>query len=391
MDQASGSAKASLSQRTEKLSPFVVSLLRAALYVALIIVLCLTGLGLWSTMHDRAGVRATEERLLAWHGLTASIHKRLASQYVDQNGDLLADAPTDASKQIAPDTIVLAHYIDRDADTQIVDWENLRIALANVLGREVVLQEYRNSADDVAAVKAGAIQLVALHAADTPYIVNNAGFIPVAVLGNEAGSHGNRLDIAFTASSKVQTLAELRGHTLTCTAPDSITGYRAALAILSQETGMRPHVDYSLNFSHGQKRSIVGLARGDYEITALSDDKLQSMLQKGDVEPSQYRVIYQSEVIPRLTIGHVYNLAPELANGFSETVLEFSNVERANEESGEAPMRFMASNYVRDFEFVRRIDDSFDPRFSKILQPEVPEAPPADLDQAPTAEEAAVP
>ncbi len=388
MHQASDAAKSYDRGQAERSSPLMLSLLRGGLYAALVGVLILTALGRRSILQDRAAVRATEERLLAWHGLTAAVHKTLATQYADQNGDLLADTPTDSSQLITPDTIVLAHYIDRDAETQIVDWENLRCALATALDREVRLQEYRNSADDVAAVKAGTIHLVALHAADTPYLVNNAGFIPVAVLGNEAGSHGNRLDIAVSADSKLHSLADLRGHTLTCTSPDSITGYRAALAILSQETGLRPHVDYSLNFSHGQKRSILGLASGEFEITALSDDKLQSMLRKGDVEPAQLHIVYQSEVIPRLTIGHVYNLAPELASRFVKTVLDFENAGRTNEEAQESPMRFLAAEYAHDFDFVRRIDDSFDPRFNKILKPEVVDAPPSDASDDPTLDSA---
>ena len=36
----------------------------------------------------------------------------------------------------------------------------------------------------------------------------------------------------------------------------------------------------------------------------------------------------------------------------------------ADETTGK-PMRFYAVDYQKDFEFVRKIDDSFDPRFGK--------------------------
>lgn len=48
----------------------------------------------------------------------------------------------------------------------------------------------------------------------------------------------------------------------------------------------------------------------------MSDDKLQNLLSAGDVQKSQYKLIYQSEVIPRTTIGWFYNLKPELADKF---------------------------------------------------------------------------
>ena len=208
---------------------------------------------------------------------------------------------------------MLAHYQDADAETQLVDWDALQARLAEATGKKIVGQEYLNSADDVAALKAGTIHIVALHAADAPYVVNNAGFVPVAVLGSEDGAHGNHLDIAVAATSKIKALADVRGHALTCTTPDSITGYRAAIAVLAQQAGLRPDVDYNIDFSFGQKKSVLGVAAGDFEVAALSDDKLQSMLKKGSVTPAEYRLIYESEVIPRLTIGYAYNLQPELA------------------------------------------------------------------------------
>ena len=82
---------------------------------------------------------------------------------------------------------------------------------------------------------------------------------------------------------------------MTCSATDSITGYRAAIAVLAQQTGMSPDVDYFINFSHGQKRSVLGLAQGDIQVAAFSDDKLQSMLAKGDIKPTDFRLIYESQ------------------------------------------------------------------------------------------------
>src|SRR5262249_18296196 len=150
------------------------------------------------------------------------------------------------------------------ADVQAVDWEDLQAQLAKATGKQVITQEFRNVADEIAAVKTGKIQIVALHAADTPYLVNNAGYIPIAVLGSEAGATGNRLNIAVGPKSKIQKLEDLRGHKLTCTLPDSMTGYRAAVVLLRQEAGMLPDVDYSLGFSMKQRRSILGLVSGDF-------------------------------------------------------------------------------------------------------------------------------
>ena len=76
-------------------------------------------------------------------------------------------------------------------------------------------------------------------------------------------------------------------------------------------------------------------------------------------------MIYQSEVIPRLTIGYVYNLEPALAEKVASVALNFKNEGGGAEESSGEPMHFVPIDYKKDFEFVRTVDDSFDPRFFK--------------------------
>jgi phosphonate transport system substrate-binding protein len=341
------------------------NLARAGLYLALIAAIAVVSYAGYRASQEKSALRDTQDELVNTHGLAARTSKHLAPEYSDSTGRMVADPPADASKSLDPETLTVAHYQDADVAKQGVDWDEFRDFLAQSTGRKVVAQEYQNTADDVAAAKGGAVQIVALHAADTPYLVNHAGFIPVAVLGDDVAAHGNRLDLVVRANSGIKSLSDVKGHTLICTAPDSITGYRAAIVVLAQDAGLRPDVDYFISFSHGQKRSVEGIANGEYEVAALSDDKVQSLSKAGTIKPSDYRMIYQSEVIPRLTIGYVYNLQPELAAKVTKAMLDFKNDKGAQDEDSGESMRFYPVDYKRDFEFVRRIDDSFDPRFSK--------------------------
>jgi phosphonate transport system substrate-binding protein len=188
----------------------------------------------------------------------------------------------------------------------------------------------------------------------------------VGVLGSDAGASGNHLVIAAGANSTIRSIADVRGRRLTCTRPDSITGYRAAIAVLSYEEQLLPAVDYRIHFSFGQRRSIRGLVEGDFEVAALSADKIKGMLADGSLKQSEYRVIYESKVIPRLTIGHVFNLKPELAAQVATSALGFAN-SAAGSEPGDRRMRFFAIDYRKDFAFVRKIDDSFDPRIGHVV------------------------
>ena len=105
------------------------------------------------------------------------------------------------------------------------------------------------------------------------------------------------------------------------------------------------------------------------------------MVKKGTLKEADFRVLFRSEVIPRLTIGYVYNLEPTLAEKVKSTVLAFENQSGPPDEDFGKPMRFFPINYVQDFEFVRQVDDSFDPRFfkaSKVKPPAVPVKHPGD-------------
>jgi phosphonate transport system substrate-binding protein len=130
-----------------------------------------------------------------------------------------------------------------------------------------------------------------------------------------------------------------------------------------ENQGLRPNVDYSVIFSLKQATSIEGLAKGEYEAAAVSDDKLQSLLQAGTVSPNAYRVIYKSEVIPRTTIGWFYNLKPELADKVKQAILTYVPKPDSNDPSA-VPLHFIAIDYKKDFQTVREIDDRFDPRFN---------------------------
>ncbi len=339
--------------------------LRAILYSGLAVALAVVAYVAVRATQEQAAMKKGQDRLTAHHGLIQPADKHLAPAYSDKKGRLVADPPSDPAELVDPETLALAHYEGDDDDEERVDWESFKAALAKATGKTVETQPYVNSADEIADVKAGKIQLVALHAADVPYLVNNAGFVPMAVLGTSDGANGNHLVIATGAKGKISSLTDLRGKQLTCTRPDSITGYRAAIAILAQDAGMRPNVDYDVHFSLGQKRSIRGLIDGQYTVAALSADKLRGMLDEGEISASDYRVIYESQVIPRLTFGYSHKLQPELAAKITAAALAFDNAGAAADEASARPMRFFPLDYKQEFAFVRTIDNCFDPRFGQ--------------------------
>jgi phosphonate transport system substrate-binding protein len=362
-------------------------LARAVLWLALAVTLVVAGLE-WRRLPSAQAQRdSSSVDLVRSSGLMLEpATKHLATMFSDSGSRLLADAPADASKQIDPPSIVLAHLVASDAENPSIPWQELESALATATGKKVIDQPYDNSPEQMAHIKSGEMTLVALHAADAPFLVNNYGYQPIAVLGDEAGAaNGNHLDFIVPASSPIAKLADLRGHTLLCTVPSSITGYRAAVAVLMHSERLRPNVDYLIAWSLNQRESIEGVTSGKYEAAAVSDDKLQSMLAKGQVSASSYKMIWQSPVIPRTTIGWFYNLQPQLASKLRGAILAFrpgpaaaavnvtsaadggdsTDVAADGPPAPSKPLHFVPIDYKKDFELVRIVDDQFDPRFQR--------------------------
>jgi phosphonate transport system substrate-binding protein len=312
--------------------------------------------------------KITEQAVVHSMGLTDPTPKALDASFTDTQGRLLADPPA-ADKLVDPQTIVVAHLPDGDAESPNFPWAKFEAHLADATGRKVSDMIYDNGPDQLALIKKDGITLVALHAADAPFLVNNYGYEPAAVLGDEGGASGNHLDIVVPANSGLNATSDLKAHTVVCTVPSSITGYRALVAMMMDQQNLRPNVDYFVTWSLGQKKSIEGVAKGEYEAAAISDDKLQSLVEAGDVAKKDLKIIYQSDVIPRTTIGWFYNLKPELAQQIKTAILSFKpqGAAPAADEAdvsaaGEKPLHFIPIEYKKDFQFVRQIDDRFDPR-----------------------------
>ena len=337
-------------------------LLMLGLLVAIIVIAAMAFVTSENRMAD------LEQRdLIAFQGLGEEVRKTLVEGFRDGNGDLLADPPTELSQLLDPKSIVLAHYPGDDEGRLRVDWDGLQLHLRKEMGKSVHLQAYLHTSEEIEMITQGEIHLVAAHSAEVPLLVNNAGFVPVAELGTPNGPDGNKLLIAVAPESDINKLEDLRGETLVCTEPDSITGYRAAIVAIAEQTGMRPGIDYDIYYSHKQERSIRGLAIGKFKFVALSYDVLQRMLEESRVKEADYRVIYESQVIPRLTIGYIHNLIPELCEKAKAAILSFEN-QGGGDKSLEVASGFFPIDYQRDYLFLRRLDDAFEPRFSEIFE-----------------------
>ena len=61
--------------------------------------------------------------------------------------------------------------------------------------------------------------------------------------------------------------------------------------------------------SGGHDKSILGVARGDYDMAAIASDVLERMVSRGNVKAEDFRILYTSDIFP--TSGYVLRPRPE--------------------------------------------------------------------------------
>jgi phosphonate transport system substrate-binding protein len=359
---------------------------RITLLLCLCAAIAYAGAAYWQTKQATNSQTLTESESVRATGLIDSSHKKLSPEFSDVHGNLVADAPTDPSKWIDPAALCIGHLEDADSDTLAVDWKQFDAHLSQITGKPVTDISVDNGPSQIDSIKSGKINIMALHGVDAPFLVNNCGFEPVAVLGDDAGVWGNKFDLIVPANSSIGDPSQLKGKTLTCTGPRSIVGYRGAIVLLLQNQGLRPNVDYYVAWSMGQTESIEGVAHGAYEIAAVSDEKLHSLLhskhEEKRINESQYKVLYQSDVFPRTTIGYFYNLKPDLAAKVRDAVLSYKP--EPDDSLDDTPRHFLPVDYKKDFALVREIDNRFDPRLEPkpVKHASFPTTMPASLPAA---------
>lgn len=211
---------------------------RLALYTLLAGAFAVCGAFGWSTYRAVKANPDFQQRILAGYGVDQSA-KHLDPRFNDANGDMLADPPSDPTKLVDPEPLEFA-YVKSDTGTDPFDWNAVGKTIGDATGKIVNVHGFSALGPEVDNITAGKIQVLAVHAAETPYLVNHYGFIPFAIAADDHGPSGHRLTLIAKPTSPIQTAEEIRTHNLVCTQALSIVGYRAAIAYLMQNYSLRP-------------------------------------------------------------------------------------------------------------------------------------------------------
>jgi len=336
--------------------------------VTLVAVIAIVGLAyVLRPGRDLDEYRAKQGELMArTTGLSRQVTNKLDAKFTDADGDLVADAPTDVSKQVDPDVIKFTYIAASNTAEMKAAFAPWVEFLAATTGKKVEYVTFESPDEQLVALRDGKIHVMAFNTGGVPIAVDAGGFVPVASLGDASGA--SKATVKLIASTRNGTPAGadvgavLRGQELTLTEPTSNSGFKAPLVLLNDK-GLVPGRDYAIRYSGGHTESIAGIAAsGDrgYSFAAVASDVLAREQTAGRIKPENFKVVYESEKFPTAAFGYINTLKPELAEKVRKGLLDFkwegTSVAKLFEGTGQT--RVVPVNFKDDFALVRRIDDS---------------------------------
>jgi phosphonate transport system substrate-binding protein len=284
----------------------------------------------------------------------------LDSRYVDNDGDLIADIPTDAAELVDPDTLIFAYTPVEDPAVYAEAWADFLTHMEDVTGKSVQFFPVQSNAAQIEAMRAGRLHVAGFNTGSNPIAVACAGFRPFAMMASKDGSFGYEMEIITYPDSGIEDVEDLRGKTLAFTSETSNSGFKAPSALLNAEYGLAPGEDFEPAFSGAHDNSILGVANRDYDAAAIANSVMVRMIDRDVIQAEQVKTIYKSDTFPTTGYGTAHNLVPELQEAIQQAFFTFdwegTGLQEEFGKSGEE--QFIPITFQENWAVIRQIDEA---------------------------------
>lgn len=243
-------------------------------------------------------------------------------RYCDDNGDLVADTPTDPAEWLDPDTLIFSYTPVEDPTVYENVFEGFMDYLAEKTGKRILWYGAESYAAQVEAMRSGRLHIAGISTGPTAFAVNLAGYVPISIMGQAGNVFGYKLQVITHKDSDIKTIQDMKGRKIAHVTPTSNSGNQAPRAFFT-DMGVEPDVDYEVLYSGKHDNSIMGVVNRDYDAAPIASSVLDRMILKDMLKREDIRVIWESQYFPTTSYGYVYNLKPDLQEKIREAFLTF--------------------------------------------------------------------
>jgi phosphonate transport system substrate-binding protein len=313
-----------------------------------------------------AGFAAALMAAMPWSQAEAqacSFRGALDDAFCDENRDMVADAPTEASRQRDPSTLVFAYTPVEDPALYASQFRPFLEHLTQCTGKRTVYFQVTSNAAQVEAMRSGRLHIAGFSTGPTAFAVNLAGAVPFAIKGNEREFESYRVAMIVRADSPFQQVSDLKGRRVAHTSATSNSGNLAPRAFFPG-LGLVPDTDYRVIYSGGHDRSVMGVNAGDYDAAPVASDVFSRMIGRGQVRAENFRVIWQSDPFPTSSFALAHDLRPELAARIRQCFFDYRFPEAMRRDLG-GNDRFWPATYAQQWAPVRAVADAVNAPYNR--------------------------
>lgn len=296
-------------------------------------------------------------------GAACGFRGSLDDAYCDENRDMVADVPREASRLRDPSTLVFAYTPVEDPALYASQFRPLLDYLTSCTGKRTVYFQVTSNAAQVEAMRSGRLHIAGFSTGPTAFAVNLAGAVPFAVKGGPESFESYRVVTIVRADSNIQTLADLKGRRVAHTSATSNSGNLAPRAFFPG-LGLTPDTDYRVVYSGGHDRSVMGVNAGDYDAAPVASDVYNRMIGRGQVRRENFRVIWESDPFPTSSFALAHDLRPELAQRIRQCFYDYRFPEQMRRDMG-GNDRFWPANYAEHWAPVRAVADAVNAPYNR--------------------------
>src|SRR6056297_506507 len=151
---------------------------------------------------------------------------KLGDRYTDNDGDLIADIPTDESEWLDPGTLIFAYTPVEDPAVYAEVWQGFLDHMAETTGKKVQFFPVQSNAAQIEAMRAGRLHIAGFNTGSNPLAVACAGYRPFTMMAAADGSFGYEMEIISYPGSGVDEVEDIRGGEMAFTSQTSNSGFK---------------------------------------------------------------------------------------------------------------------------------------------------------------------
>ena len=142
---------------------------------------------------------------------------------------------------------------------------------------------------------------------------------------NKKGEPGYYGIIIVHTNSGIKTMEDARGRVFAFTDPNSTSGFLVPNILFAREIKIAPE-DYfkQVKFSGSHGASILAVKNMSIEVAATNNLDLDRMIEKGQVSKDDFRILWQSDLIPGSPIAARKDLPASLKTAVTGALVSFS-------------------------------------------------------------------